>query len=660
MTASGKRLWAILLALPAMAAWGDGQTADAQFFGELPVVLSASRLAQRIDEAPAAVTVIDRETLVASGARQIADVFRLVPGMVVGRRNGYSPILGFHGFGDSFFRQFQVLVDGVSVYSPLYGGVEWGQLPFAIDDVERIEVVRGPNAATFGANSFLGVVNIITRDPATDPSVQVTANRGDDGIADLAVRFARRAGDWRYRLSAGQRSDRGLESLPDTHRSSYFNWRGHYQIAPGDELQAQLGYAGGYGEDGQFGSGETNSPRPANFETHSLQLRWTQARGPDDELRIQFAHAERRHREVLPYTLLGTWDYPLSFDYDHRRTDLELQRTVRLREDLRGVWGLQARQDGARSPTYFHRLDWLNSRLLRLFGNLEWRPAPGWLLHAGAMYEHNSITGAALSPSLALVHHLRPNHTLRLRMAKARRTPTLFEEHGDWRYDAPAGLLASLPPALRSLPLAQSGRTVAALSDEHILSRELGYLGDFADWRLNVELRLFHDQVRDLIGQYRYPVQTILGLYDADYQEALGLRNESQASAHGAALDLRWQPWLGAQVNLSGSRTTVMTDSASLAKAAPKHTASLLFRQALPADTSVALGYYRVSRMAWRGGGDIPPFDRLDLRLAKRFRWGGQTAEIAWVTQNILGTSPLFEPAYRDKRVSWLHIRYEY
>ena len=139
-----KALWlaGLLSSLPCLA--------TDEFFSEFPVVLSASRLVQPINEAPAAVTVIDRETIRASGVRELADIFRLVPGMTVGRRTGHAPALGFHGFSGGYFRQFQVLVDGVSIYNPLWGGTEWGELPFAIEDVDRIEVVRGPNAATYG------------------------------------------------------------------------------------------------------------------------------------------------------------------------------------------------------------------------------------------------------------------------------------------------------------------------------------------------------------------------------------------------------------------------------------------------------------------------------------------------------------------------------
>ncbi|MDP2809642.1 MAG: TonB-dependent receptor [Rhodocyclaceae bacterium] len=629
-----------LLALsPPLLAAGD-TAENSEFFGEFPVVLSASRLVHPLNEAPAAVTVIDRETIRASGVRELADIFRLVPGMTVGRLNGHSPAMGFHGFSSGYFRQFQVLVDGVSIYNPLWGGTAWGELPFALDDIERIEVVRGPNAATYGANSFLGVVNIITRDPATDAPFETTINSGKYGVADITVRHALTSGDWRYRISAGQRADRGLGSLPDDRRSEFLNLRSHYRINTADELKIQFGYAGGMGEEGVYPDLPTksNGPRPGLFRSNSLQLRWTRAQGADDEVWVQFSHAERQLHEVRPYKLFGVIDYPLSYSYDHRRTDIELQHTFRVDEGLRGVWGAQAREDGARSPTYFYTNDWLTSRLLRLFGNLEWRPAADWLAHAGAMFEHNTVTGSAVSPSLALVHHLTPKHTLRARIAKARRTPTLYEDRINQRYDYPPGTLIS-----------QSALTTAELSDEKILSRELAYLGEYPALRMNLDVRLFHDQIKDILV--------------TDSSSPPGFRNSEYANLRGAGFDLRWRPWSGAHLTFTGSRTVIVSDKSDIVRSAPLHTASALFRQELPADTSVSLGYYRVGSMHWIGVSStdvLPAFDRVDVRLAKRFRWGGHKAELSWVTQNTFDAVPVFRSTDLDRRTSWLRLQYEY
>jgi iron complex outermembrane receptor protein len=153
----------------------SGLPTEDVYFTDIPVVLSVTRLAQPKSDAPAAITVIDRSTIEASGIREIPELMRLVPGFQVGHDYGdvlapeQTPVT-YLGYSDQFSRKMQVLVDGRSVYDPMYGGVRWSELGLLLDDIDRIEVIRGPNAASYGSNAFLGVINIITRDPTGYPA----------------------------------------------------------------------------------------------------------------------------------------------------------------------------------------------------------------------------------------------------------------------------------------------------------------------------------------------------------------------------------------------------------------------------------------------------------------------------------------------------------
>ncbi|NVK87094.1 MAG: TonB-dependent receptor plug domain-containing protein, partial [Gammaproteobacteria bacterium] len=138
---------------------------DPLFDQELPVVLSATRLKQPKSETPAAVTVIDHQTITQLGARSIAEILRLVPGMTVGYERGHTPEVGYHALGGENSRHLQVLVDGRSIYKAALARILWTDLPVSIDKISRIEVIRGPNSALYGANSYLAVINIITFHP---------------------------------------------------------------------------------------------------------------------------------------------------------------------------------------------------------------------------------------------------------------------------------------------------------------------------------------------------------------------------------------------------------------------------------------------------------------------------------------------------------------
>lgn len=184
------------------------------FFSELPIVASVSRLPQRQADAPSSVTVIDRAMIKASGARALSDVFRLVPGFQTFAKSDAAPRVNYHGVSDDneFAPRVQVLVDGRSLYSPLFrGGVNWTLVPVALEDIERIEVVRGSNTTSYGANAFLGVINIITVDPALVRGVSVAGNHGTQGVRDYTVRTGGSLGEsGNFRFTYQHMKDRGL------------------------------------------------------------------------------------------------------------------------------------------------------------------------------------------------------------------------------------------------------------------------------------------------------------------------------------------------------------------------------------------------------------------------------------------------------------------
>jgi iron complex outermembrane receptor protein len=314
--------------------------------------------------------------------------------------------------------------------------------------------------------------------------------------------------------------------------------------------------------------------------------------------------------------------------------------------------------------------------LYRLFGNLEWRPATAWIVAGGAMLEKNSITGTSVSPSLALSHEVLPGHTLRVRAAQARRTPTLYEERFDWHYDLPPALRAMLAgmPAPYSiyatLPLVGSIRNEQKLDDERIRSAELSYLGQFPEQHLNVEMHAFEHHLTGLLDQYRYPYPTVLGFVSTDpdkraqFSTIVGFDNLDRAVIKGQSVALRWRPWSGSLIYLTGSSTNIRAEGPGervIESSAPQHTVSVLVSQELPGNWRVSTGYYRVGAMAMLSGGDaLPATERIDIGVAKRIRLDTTAAEVALVVQNANGGIPVFELKDIDRRTAWLSMRIEY
>ncbi|QVW21988.1 TonB-dependent receptor [Pseudomonas hormoni] len=178
----------------------------------LPHVLTATRLKQSPAAVPGSMTVIDSELINASGARDISELLRLVPGMMVGNITGNQAAVNYHGTNASEARRMQVLIDGRSVYRAGLATVDWSDIPVAMEDIERIEVFRGPNTVSYGANALMAVVNIITRNTADSHGTRMKVTRGQRGIDDF---YASQGVGWDggdLRLSLSGQQDDGFDS----------------------------------------------------------------------------------------------------------------------------------------------------------------------------------------------------------------------------------------------------------------------------------------------------------------------------------------------------------------------------------------------------------------------------------------------------------------
>lgn len=165
-------------------------------------VITASRKAESLGATAAAAFVITREDIARSGATTIPEALRLAPGVEVARIASYRWAVSVRGFNGRFADKLLVLMDGRSVYSPLFSGVLWEFEDTMIDDVERIEVIRGPGAAIWGANAVNGVINIITRKSRETQGNLLVAAAGLPDCVEGAARHGAATGDGYYRVWA--------------------------------------------------------------------------------------------------------------------------------------------------------------------------------------------------------------------------------------------------------------------------------------------------------------------------------------------------------------------------------------------------------------------------------------------------------------------------
>ena len=597
------------------------------FLNQVPPVLSATRLQQPLAEAPASITVIDRKMIDASGAVDIPDLFRLVPGMQVAHISGNRTAISYHGLGEAYARRMQVLVDGRSVYSPFFGGVDWADLPLAIEDIDRIEVIRGPNGPAYGANSFLAVINIITRHPAQDQGADIKITRGSRGTEKLFARVGASSGDFTYRASVGYREDQGFSAYRDAKKVPLATFRGEQRLNGRDTLDIQFGYAGGTFEDGISGS-LTDPARDRYTVSHYQQLRWRRTLNPTDEVSLNYYHNYYRSTDNYVYSTLS-----VSEGFHTDRHNLEFQHNFQAATDKRVVWGAETRLDRVRGQTWFGTGDWIETKLYRLFGNLEWRYRPEWILNAGLMYEYNSITQGDFSPRLALNHHVAPGHTIRASATRAYRTPSTLEHRPDFALRQPNGSV------INQFFLARN-----PLLPEQMTAYEIGYFGEFPGAHLIVDAKIFREEVRRYITDTRY-------LPTADiYQYFV---NGGVTDSNGVEVQLRWRPWPRTQLIYShgyahqrGAAVSESDPTASQSTTVftPVHTRSLLAIQELPGNVTASAAYYKLSNFRFGGGDPTGDFNTLDMRVAWKWRRGGGTrGEIALVGQHLTGDYYTFE-----------------
>ncbi|WP_347927620.1 TonB-dependent receptor [Pseudomonas helvetica] len=652
----------------------------------LPQVLTATRLKQSAAAVPGSMTVIDSELIKASGARDISELLRLVPGMMVGNVSGNQAAVNYHGTNASEARRMQVLIDGRSVYRAGLATVDWSDIPVAMEDIERIEVFRGPNTVSYGANALMAVVNIITRAPANSHGTRLKVTRGERGINDW---YASQGTGWEtgdLRLSLSGQEDDGFDSnrlgadYRDSRRLNRVNLAVSQTLNEQQSIDWQLNAKDGTNQrpytyrpvfSGITSAGDNSDVIAKDY---AGSLRWNLELNPDHSLYVQGSaqhwdrqqvwracdaevsfspqltqlwqldpnYAERLARHMESYTgtgaphgtpteqalanqVLDQWkggaNRTVCGDIDQSaresRYDLELQDTLSLSDSLRLVSGMNYRYDRADSETYFNGT--LDDSIWRLFGQLEWRASEHWLLQGGAMYEKTELVGDSLTPRVAINYLINPRHGLRAVYSEAIRSPDMFENNVNWSYQ-----VTNLSPGAYGQSSARyfvKTRGPGNLAQEHMRSRELGYNGFFADLGLNVDVKLFYDEITDMISEPLRNNQYIAS-------------NSNASRFSGAETQLDWRVSAADRLRL----TYAYVDA----------TASNPLDEQFSARNSGSAGWLRDWGNGWNSAlfyyGDDAlngyRFERIDTRIAKRIALGKANLELAGILQQRLDSQP--------------------
>jgi iron complex outermembrane receptor protein len=466
-------------------------------------VTSVSRQPEELLDAPAAISVLTREEIRRSGCTTLPDLLRLVPGVQVGQTNSSTWSVSVRGFAGRFSAKLLVLIDGRSVYSPLFSGVYWEVQDLPLDEIERIEVIRGPGATLWGANAVNGVINIITRRTVDSQGgfVQVGTGKADRALA--SARYGAGLGPdahfrtWARYSGRNPTQSASGEDLADRWDFGRAGFRADWDRAPYRQVSVEGAYH--RGEQGtRWELPSFTEPYLAVRNTKTalsgghLLTKWQQRFSGSSEMSLQL-YFDRDNREDSVYG-------------EHRSTyDLDLQHRFDLHPRLGVIWGGGYRRAEMRfvSSDHFSMRDGksLDSRDLRSgFVQADLEAIPRRLqITGGVKLEHQGQLGLEAQPSTRFLWRIGPRHAVWGALSRAVRTPSIAEQRaGAWLRTVPPGDPLNPNP----LPVVVMMEGSGEFASEVMVAWETGYRTRPTD-ALLLDATVFlmkHDRIRGFVA----------------------------------------------------------------------------------------------------------------------------------------------------------------
>jgi iron complex outermembrane receptor protein len=599
-------------------------------------VTSVSKKEQKLGSAAAAIFVITQEDIRRSGATSIPDLLRMVPGVDIAQIDSNTDAISIRGFNDRLADKVLVLIDGRTVYTPTTSGVYWDQQDVPLEDIDRIEVIRGPGATIWGANAVNGVVNIITKSSRDTEGLTVSAGGGSQNTARGLVQYGGKIGDdGTYRvfenyLNTGNLTQAdGRSEAADGWHLFHSGFRSDWMLSSTDTLTVQ-------GDFVQTGEGQNISVVFANAlplmrtfndsvatDEGNLLARWNHvlSNGSDTTLQIYFDRYIRHDLGV--FEGLDTLD----FDFQHHIR-------VGSRNDV--VWGAGYRftadeHDPGYGKTYVPLAQ--SNSLASAFIQDEIRITDSLSLTFGSKFEHQPYSGFEFEPSLRLAWTPTDRHTFWMAASQAVKQVSREE----------AGLV--IDPFV--FPTPGGGFGVEQFlgnptsSAERIRDYEIGYRTQVTP-RLSMDLTTFATYYHDMeslvpLDPYftvdQGPPHLVLPFFFGNSTDAFTYGGEMFATWNVTS---RWKisPGYSAiHLKLFHDPGTQDADEQEREASTPENQFQVRSFLNLPHNLEWDSTLYYVGHLRDGGNGPVPAYTRVDTRLGWRFR---KSLEVSVVGQNLL------------------------
>ena len=580
-------------------------------------VTSVSKREEKLIGAPAAVYVITQEDIRRSGLNSLPEVLRLAPGLDIAKVDGNKWAISSRGFNAQFSKMMLVLIDGRSVYLPSNSGVYWDEQETMIEDIERIEVIRGPGATLWGANAVNGVINIITKPAEQTQGVLVSTTVGDEDHSLTSARYGGQAGQRGFYRAYSTYNRRGdLPRSADRYRHDDWTmlrggFRSDWTLTEQDSLTVQ---------------GDIYKERAGlGFKLPTLTPPFQDIFDGDEDTSGGNVVAKWRHQryETSVFTLKGYVDHAekdaATLLEDRTSFDADFQHVWKPLPRHEIVWGGGLRYNVTsfrNSPTVTFLPERRDESLVSGFAQYEFQVVPSTLaVIVGTKLERNDFTGAEVQPSVRFVWMPTPDTALWGAISRAVRTPSYFDEGAELR-------LAAFPgeqglPTLLQLFGSEEGLP------EALRAHEVGYRRQWTD-RLSMDWAGFYNVYHRL--QTWEPAQPYTSNEPQPFHLVLPLivsnrmRGESVGVEVSATLDLtsRWRiassySWLHLQLHLEPGSGDFTSESAE--RKSPKHQVQMRSEVDLSRKVQFDTSVYYVGALPALA---VPAYTRIDARLGWR------------------------------------------
>jgi len=483
-------------------------------------VTSAAKKPEPIWNTAAAITVITQEDIRRSGATNLPEVLRMVPGIRVQQVSANSWDISIRGFNGSVYaNKLLVLIDGRSVYAPLHGGVFWTLQDVVLEDIERIEIIRGPGGTLWGANAVNGVINIITKKAKDTQGALVTAGGGSDERGFSTLRYGGKAHDWDYRIySKYDTYGKGFS----TTGSNTDNW----EIAQAgfradkDKLTLQGDYY--------------NTVVDATSTMTSFTAPFTRTSNDTDKGEGWNLLANYTDDDWYFKTYWDVTDLRLDILNETRnQVDMEYNHLVTISAQQNINWGLTYHlnlEKESNTNTFAILKPSQTDQLFSTYVQDEYTTLDDkWKFTLGSKFEHNIYTGFEFQPNARALYHINDTNEVWAAASRAVRTPSRLESNG---------VVTAYANGFGFVQLLGNDD----LQSEKLRALELGYRNQWTQ-KITSDLALFSDYYDDL-SIINYGAATLSTL-DGQLLESFPYDNGAHGEVHGAEIstDVQIRDW---------------------------------------------------------------------------------------------------------------------